>query len=191
MLAESKAVIPLKELWKDNSYTYLKLEQPNEVDNFLIKGIENEEGGFDFFKGLGIIGYPSTFKAWLRKFPRPIFLVASKNKGIVSWIFVEEWEDAGRDGYPVYVLRAIETLPELRGQRIGFRLFLLVLREISGHIITKPLTPKARKFFKDIGFLEEDEMSRPPIDLSHRSNYLVLPTHLRNEVLESFSEYLG
>ncbi len=179
----------MKELWKDSDYVYIKLEQPNEVDYFAIKGIENDAGGFDFFKGLGIIGYPSTFKAWLRKFPRPIFLVASKNKKIVSWIFVEEWEEAGRDGYPVYVLRAIETLPKLRGRRIGFKLFLLVLRETAGHIITKPLTPKAKKFFKSMGFLEEGEMNRSPIDLSHRSNYLVFPAHVRTEMLEAFAEY--
>ena len=184
-------MITLKELWKDNSYVYQKLEHPNEIDNFSIRGIENEEGGFDFFKGLGIIGYPSTFKAWLRKFPRPIFLVASKNKEVVSWVFVEEWEDAGRDGFPVYVLRAIETLPELRGRKIGFRLFLLVLKETAGHIITKPLTPKAKKFFKGMGFLEENEMNRPPIDLSHRSNYLVLPVHARKEILENSTEYLA
>jgi hypothetical protein len=183
-------VIQLKELWKDQNYTYLKLEQTSEVDNFRIKGIENEEGGFDFFKGLGIIGYPSTFKAWLRKFPRPIFLVASRGKEIVSWIFVEEWEEVGKDGFPVYVLRAIETLPGLRSKRIGFRLFLLVLKETAGHLITKPLTPQAKEFFKRIGFLEEDEMKRPPIDLSHRSNYLVFPVHIRKEMLDTFAEYL-
>jgi hypothetical protein len=180
----------VKELWKDQNYIYHKLEQPNEVDQFVIKGIENEEGGFDFFKGLGIIGYPSTFKAWLRKFPRPIFLVASKKKEIISWIFVEEWEEAGKDGFPVYVLRAIETIPGLRSKRIGFRLFLLILRETAGHLITKPLTPEAKRFFKRIGFQEENEMNRPPIDLSHRSNYLVFPVHIREEMLDTFSEYL-
>jgi hypothetical protein len=180
----------LKELWKDQNYSYLKLEQPKEIDNFIIKGIENDEGGFDFFKGLGIIGYPSTFKAWLRKFPRPIFLVASNKNEIVSWIFVEEWEEAGSDGFPVYVLRAIETVPGLRGKRIGFRLFLLILRETAGHVITKPLTSDAKRFFKRLGFLEEGEITRPPIDLSHRSNYLVFPVHARKEILETFAEYL-
>lgn len=180
----------MRELWKDNNFAYLKLEEPKEVDNFVIKGIEEEEGGFDFFKGLGIIGYSSTFKAWLRKFPRPIFLVAVRKNEVISWMYVEEWEDAARDGYPVYVLRAVETLPELRGRRIAFRLFLLVLRFTAGYIITKPLTPDARRFFERIGFMEQKELSRPPIDLSHRSNYLVFPVHERNEILEEFEGYL-
>lgn len=180
----------MKELWKDQNYSYLKLEHPEEVDNYIIRGVENEEGGFDFFKGLGIIGYPSTFKAWLRKFPRPIFLVASKKNEIVSWIFVEEWEEPGNDGFPVYVLRAIETLPGMRRKRIGFRLFLLLLKETAGYLITKPLTPDAMRFFKRLGFLEENEIVRSPIDLSHRSNYLVFPVHSRKEILETFSDYL-
>lgn len=183
-------MIALKVLLKDNKYVYQKLEQPVEVDDFEIKGIEDEEGGFDFFKGLGIIGYTSTFRAWLRKFPRPIFLVASRNKEIVSWIFVEEWEEVGRDGFPVYVLRAIETLPELRGKRIGFKLFLLVLKETAGHLVTKPLTPEAEAFFRRLGFLSEGEMNRSPIDLSHRSNYLVFPAYTRKEILEAFAQYL-
>ncbi len=184
-------MISLKELWKDEKHAYYKLEQPAEVDDFLIKGIEDEEGGFDFFKGLGIIGYSSTFKSWLRKFPRPVFLVASRNQEIISWVFSEEWEEAGKDGFPVFVLRAIETLPEFRGRRIGFRLFLLLLKETAGHVITKPLTPEAKHFFKRLGFLEENEMERSPIDLSQRSNHLVFPVHLRKDVLDTYSHYLA
>lgn len=179
----------MKELWKDKDYLYLKLERASEIDSFIIRGVEEENGGFDFFRGLGIIGYQSTFKAWLRRFPRPIFLVAAKNKQIISWIFVEEWEEVARDGYPVYVLRAIETLPEFRGRRIGFKLFLLVLRETAGHIITKPLTPEAMKFFKRLGFLEEKEMNTSPVDLSNEPSYLVFPAYVRKEMLEAFAEF--
>lgn len=181
----------MRELRKDKNYTYLKLEEPNEVDNFEIRGIEEEEDGFDFFKGLGIVGYSSTFKAWLRKFPRPIFLVAVRKKRIVSWMYVEEWEEAAKDGFPVYVLRAVETAPRLRGRRIGFRLFLLMLNNTAGYIITKPLTSEAKCFFERLGFMEEGELNNSPIDLSHKSSYLVFPAHKRKIVLEKFAEYLS
>ncbi|TET90003.1 MAG: N-acetyltransferase [Methanomassiliicoccales archaeon] len=181
----------MRELWKDNNYSYLKLEEAKEVDNFLIEGIEDEESGFDFFKGLGIVGYSSTFKAWLRKFPRPIFLVAVKDKRLVSWMYVEEWEEPANDGFPVYVLRAVETLPGLRGKRIGLRLFLLMLKQTAGYVITKPITPEARRFFEKLGFKDETEMHNPPIDLSHRSSYLVFPVYKRREVLEDFEGYLS
>lgn len=181
----------LKELWKDNNYSYVKLEDAQEIDQFVIKGIEEEESGFDFFKGLGIIGYPSTFKAWLRKFPRPIFLAAVRNKRFVSWMYVEEWEKPANDGFPVYVLRAVETLPGLRGRRIGLRLFLLMLKQTAGYVITKPLTPDAKRFFEKLGFMDEIGMRRPPIDLSHRSSFLVFPAHKRKEVLEKFEGYFS
>ncbi|UCD92690.1 MAG: hypothetical protein JSV43_01880, partial [Methanobacteriota archaeon] len=165
----------MKELWKDNNYSYLKLESAGEIDKFVIKGIEEEEDGFDFFKGLGIIGYPSTFKAWLRKFPRPIFLAVVRGKRVVSWMYVEEWEQPANDGFPVYVLRAVETLPRLRGKKIGLRLFLLMLRQTAGYLITKPLTPDSKRFFEKLGFKEENDFFRSPIDLSHRSSYMVFP----------------
>jgi GNAT superfamily N-acetyltransferase len=176
----------MKELARDN-YVYYKLEEPNEVDGFHIKSAY--EDGFDFFRGLGIIGYPKTFKMWLRKFPRPIFLLAVDGREVISWAFIEEWEGIAKDGTSVYVLRAIETLPKLRSKKIGFKLLLLALQQITGYIIVKPLTPKGENFFRNAGFLDESEFTNPPVDLSQHSGYFILPPYKRKETLKDARYY--
>lgn len=176
----------MKDLGK-NGYVYSKLEEPNELDAFEVKS--EYENGFDFFRGLGIIGYAKTFKMWLRKFPRPIFIVAVDNREIVSWAFVEEWEEVAKDGASVYVLRAIETLPELRSKKIGFKIMLLILKQTTGYLVVKPLNPRSEKFFKEIGFQDESQFPNPPVDLSKHSGYLILPPHKRKDLIKGSEQY--
>lgn len=177
----------MKELGR-NGYLYVKVEEPNEIDAFNVKS-EYEEG-FDFFRGLGIIGYAKTFKMWLRKFPRPVFIVAVDDREVISWAFVEEWGDIAKDGTSVHVLRAIETQPKLRSKKIGFKMIILVLQQITGYLLVKPLTYKGEKFFRNLGFLDENEFPNPPIDLSKHSGYLLLPPYKRKQLLKDFDKYL-
>jgi GNAT superfamily N-acetyltransferase len=176
----------MKELGR-NGFIYSKLEDPQEVDAFVVRS--EYEDGFDFFRGLGIIGYSKTFKMWLRKFPRPIFIVAVDNREIISWAYVEEWEEVAKDGASVYVLRAIETLPRLRSKKIGYKLMLLILKQTTGYLLVKPLTPEGERFFKELGFQEEDEFTNPPIDLSKHSGYLILPPYKRKDLIKDSSKY--
>jgi hypothetical protein len=173
--------------------TYVKLEEASEVSSYRIVGEDVETrfagGGFDFFRGLGIIGYEKTFKIWLRKFPRPVFIVAVEGTSIVSWVFVEEWPETASDGSPVYVLRAIETIPSLRKRRIGLRLLMLGLQQTVGYMVTKPLTHDAERFFMRAGFMNEKELKRPAIDLSRHPGYLVLPPFKKMALLADMERY--
>ena len=176
----------MKELAR-NGYVYFKLEDPGEVDAFQIKN--SFEDGFEFFRGLGIIGYEKTFKMWLRKFPRPIFIAAVDSREMVSWAFVEEWEEMAKDGASVYVLRAIETLPRLRSKKIGFRIMLLVLQQTIGYLLVKPLTHDGERFFRGLGFVDETEYRNPPVDLSKHKGYLLLAPFKRKHLLQNASMY--
>src|SRR6266571_4460968 len=117
----------MQELARDGPFSFVKFEAPADVDRLQIRSVETDPDGFEFFRGLGIVGYARTFKAWLRHFPRPLFLAALRDRELVSWAFFEENSEPAKDGNPVYLLRAIETLPELRGKRIGYRILLLGL----------------------------------------------------------------
>jgi hypothetical protein len=178
----------MKELGK-NRYVYFKLERPNEIDTFQVRS--EPEGGFDFLKGLGIIGYERTFKMWLRKFPTPIFIVAINSREMVSWGFVEDWGAPANDGNTVFVLRAIETLPKLRSKKIGFKLMLLILQQTTGYLLVKALTPDGEKFFRNLGFKDESQFANPPVDLSKHSGYLILPPYERKNLLGEFEKYFG
>ncbi|MCX8174455.1 MAG: GNAT family N-acetyltransferase [Thermoplasmata archaeon] len=175
-------------LKKSGNIVYLKLEEPAEIDKYSVPqyGVNK---GFEFFRGLGVIDYARTFKSWLRKFPRPVFIAAVENNTVVGWVFIEEWENCAKDGGPVHVLRAIEVLPGYRNTKIGFRLLLLGLLFVVGYMITKPITPEARRFFKKYGFMEEAEFRRVPVDLSSHTGYLILPPFRRKMLLESMSAY--
>ena len=148
-------------------------------------------GGFEFFRGLGIIGYRNTFKMWLRKFPRPIFIVAVKGRNIVSWVFIEEWDDIARDGSSVWVLRAIETIVPLRKTKIGHRLLMLGAKHSVGYLITKPLTPEASRFFQRAGFMELAEFRKPPVDLSRNPGYMILPPFKKNKLVEGIQRFFA
>jgi hypothetical protein len=185
----------LKVLRRCGPQTYIKLEEASEVGKFKVVGEDTDSrfsgGGFDFFRGLGIIGYEKTFKIWLRKFPRPIFIVAVEEGNIISWVFIEEWPETASDGSPVYVLRAIETIPSMRKRRIGKRLLMLGLQQTVGYMLTKPLTHDAEQFFRRAGFMDEKELKKSPIDLNRHPGYLVLPPFKKNLLMADFEKYFA
>lgn len=168
---------------------YIQLSEPDEVDRYRI----NEVGGpsFSLIKDLGMKDYISTFKSWLRKFPRPIFIACVRGKEMLGWAYGEEWEDSAYDGEPVYVLRAIETAEEKRRKGIGYRLLVLMARETPGYLVTKPITEKARDFFLDNEFLDKDKMEREVMDLHSHPGYLVLPPYKKKKLLDDYEEYFG
>lgn len=170
---------------KLEDYIFYHLEDPADIDKFEVEG-------FDFFKGLGIIDYKRTFKAWLRKFPKPLFLVVVKNNRLISWVHVDEWrEGVARDGNAINILRAIETLPEFRSRKLGFRLVLLSLQRTVGYMITKPVSAKARKFFEEIGFKDEKNCKHCAVDLSRHSGYMVLTLVDKGAFIKEFSLKFG
>lgn len=179
----------MKELARDGPFAFVKFEDPADVDRVEIRSVETDPEGFEFFRGLGIVGYARTFKAWLRHFPRPLFLAALRDREVVSWAFFEVQSEPARDGNPIHLLRAIETLPELRGKRLGYRLLLLGLSHVTGHVLTKPLTKEARAFFLRAGFGELAEDERPPIDPRRFAGYVALPPHRRREALAHLRDY--
>ncbi|MEW5937630.1 MAG: hypothetical protein AB1665_07420 [Candidatus Thermoplasmatota archaeon] len=183
----------MRELRRCGPHSYIKIEDPNEISSFTIFGDMDELAspgtGFEFFRGLGIIGYAKTFKIWLRKFPRPVFIAAVDRGVMISWVFIEAWGETARDGSPVWVLRAIESLPTYRRRRIGYRLLLLGLQQTMGYMITKPLTPDADRFFRRAGFMDEKEFSTPPIDLSRHPGYLILPPYRRKKLLDEMERF--
>ena len=144
----SSGCVVLRELASHSNISFLQLENPADIDKFKLKD-------FEFFHQMGIINYKETFKAWLRKFPKPIFIMAVQDDWIIGWIHIDEWgEGVARDGNPIYVLRAIETLPSLRKRKIGYRLVLLALRLSVGYMVVKPINQRAERFFQEIGFKE-------------------------------------
>jgi len=179
----------MRELARDHAFAYVKLEESADVDRVQIRSVETDPEGFEFFRGLGIVGYARTFKAWLRHFPRPVFLAALRDREVAAWVFLEESSDPARDGSPMYVLRAIETLPELRGKRIGYRLLLLALGQVTGYLLTKPLTKEARRFFLRAGFSDLEGDASPPVDPRRYAGYVVMPPHRRREALAHVPEY--
>ena len=179
----------MRELARDGAFAYVRFEESADVDRVQIRSVETDPEGFEFFRGLGIIGYGRTFKAWLRHFPRPVFDAALREREVVSWAFIEEHSEPARDGNPVYILRAIETLPELRGRRLGYRLLLLGLAQVTGHVLTKPLTKEARAFFHRAGFSDLATDPRPPVEPRRFAGYVALPPHRRREALAHLEEF--
>lgn len=182
----------MRQLRVSGGLKYIRLDEASEVSSFDIPSAELGGGkyhGFEFFRGLGIIGYDKTFKIWLRKFPRPIFIVAAEGRKVVSWVFIEEWSEPTKDGSSAYVLRAVETLHAYRSKRIAYRLLLLGLQNSVGHMLTKPLTPEAKYFFKSMGFLEVHDMNKSPIDMSKHPGYLILPTFKKAQILSKIDDY--
>ena len=161
-------------LASDSTNLYVQMEEAPDIEAYQIRTQEADTDGFEFFRGLGIMGYERTFKLWLRKFPRPVFLAAVREREVLSWIFVEESSEPTRDGFPLFVLRAVETLPALRRRKIGYRLLLLACAQVTGYLLVKPLTPDARRFFTAAGFLDLEGMPQPPVPPSRVPGYLVL-----------------
>ncbi len=184
---------PLRELGKSGGYKFIKLEHPDEIDNFVVnfKGDTPPNETFNFFRGLGIIDYPKFFKSWLREFPRPSFIVCVKERVVIAWIYITTWHNNSKSGEAVWVLRSIETLKKHRGKKIGLRLVMLGLSMTMGYMITKPLGENASAFFKSMGFMNEDEFKICPIDLSIHSGYMILPPYKRMDLLENFNLYFS
>ena len=157
---------------------YYLLEEPTDIDGLRI-------ADFDFFKLYGIIDYRETFKIWLRKFPRPTLIVAVADKTIFGFIYIDSWEEMPNI---VNVLRAQETYKEVRGKKIGYKLFLLGVYATPEYIITKPLTDLSKKFYIELGFVNIDSMS---MFKRHHSivGYLVLPLNKRYEYLKRVNDY--
>jgi len=180
-------LLTLETLESQLNHEYIQLTEPREVDSFKINEVGRAH--FKFLKELGIIDYKETFKIWLRKFPRPLFVICVDGKNILAWVYVEEWENSAFDGSPVYVLRSIETAEEYRRKKIGYRLLLIVANEIPGYLITKPINRRARKFFLSNGFLDKDDMELPVIDLQRHPGYLILPPFKKKKLLEEYEQY--
>jgi GNAT superfamily N-acetyltransferase len=179
----------MRELARDAAYAYVKFEEPADIDRVQIRSAETDPDGFEFFRGLGIVGYAKTFKAWLRHFPRPVFLAALRDREVVAWVFLEEHGEPARDGNPVHILRAIETLPDLRGKRLGYRLLLLVLGQVTGYVLTKPLTKEARLFFVRAGFEDLEEEGHPPVEPRKFPGYVAMAPHRRRDVAARAAEF--
>jgi len=166
---------------------YIQLTEPEDVDRFVI----DEIGGasFSLLYDLGIQDYNKTFKTWLRKFPRPIFIICAENREIIGWVYGEEWTESALDGEPVYVLRTIETAIGDRGAGIGYRLLILMALETPGYLITKPINERARKFFLRNKFLDKDTMDNPSIDLQSYPGYLILPPYRKRKLIDDEDQY--
>jgi ribosomal protein S18 acetylase RimI-like enzyme len=170
-------------LAKHSNINFTQLDNPADIDKFKIKD-------FEFFKQMGIINYKETFKAWLRKFPKPIFIVAHNGDTIQGWIHIDEWgEGVARDGNPIYVLRAIETAPDLRKRKIGYRLVLLGLRLTVGYMVVKPINQRAGIFFNRLGFKERSKFRNPPMDLTKHPTYQIMSIARKQELLKIMNSY--
>ncbi len=182
----------MKKLAKSGVYTFVKLESVEDIEKFEI-GLpgEQSEGQFGFFKGLGMVQYSKTFKTWLREFPRPIFIITIKENTIVAWVYITNWKEPSKEGDSIYVLRAIETLGRFRSRKLGFRLLILGLNQISGYMVTKPLNAMSESFFRKAGFMGENEFKRCPIDLSSHHGYLILPPFKKYKILEESHRYFS
>ncbi|WP_455391679.1 N-acetyltransferase family protein [[Eubacterium] cellulosolvens] len=175
----------MKLLAEQGNISYIQLENPMDIDRYKLQE-------FEFFRQMGIIDYKETFKAWLRKFPKPIFIIAMSNDSIIGWIHIDEWgEGVARDGNPVYVLRAIETVPNLRKRKIGYRLVLLGLRVTVGYMVVKPINQRAEAFFRRIGFEEKNQFKNPPMDLSKHPTYLILSMPTKQDLLKNLNSYFN
>jgi len=174
----------LKKLLFHRSIEYYQIENSSDLEKFQLRE-------FRFFKGLGIVDYQQTFKAWLKKFPRPLFIAAIHNHRIAGWVHIDTWpEGKARDGNPVFVLRAIETSPDFRRKQIGRTLVYLALKHTLGYMLTKPVTSKSSRFFKEIGFQKPWDIASIQIDLSRYSNHVLLTPAAKKRSMAIFEETL-
>lgn len=175
----------MKLLANQGNISFIQLDNPTDIDKFKLMD-------FEFFKQMGIINYQETFKAWLRKFPKPVFIIATFDDSIAGWIHIDEWgEGVARDGNPIYVLRAIETVPDLRKRKIGYRLVLLGLKVTVGYMVVKPINQRAEVFFKRIGFQEKKTFRNPPMDLTKHPTYQILPMPKKQSLLKNINHYFN
>ncbi|HEQ79315.1 MAG TPA: N-acetyltransferase [Euryarchaeota archaeon] len=174
---------------KGGDFEFVKLDSASDVDSFKIP--EGKEAsvlgsGFGYFKGMGIVNYTSSFKSWLRQFPRPLFVVATKGRELIGWVYIEEWSSHSRTGDPVYVLRAIEVIPKYRRNKVASRLLVLGIKMTVGYLLTKPLNSGAEAFFRMNGFKKPEEISSTAVDLSSHHGYMVLSPYEKQDVIDRY-----
>ncbi len=167
-------------LAEDSDQKYYLIEEAPEVDRFKI-------GDFSFFHLYGIFDYSETFKIWMRRFPRPVLIFAIREDHVISFIYIDPWEEIP---FIANVLRAQETVERYRGKRIGYKMFLLGAALSPEYLITKPLTDKARIFYTRLGFVKAESIS--VFRNYHQvTGYLALPAERKNEHLEMISGYFS
>jgi len=165
-------------------FEFCQLQSAREIDDL-------QMGRFDFFRSFGILDYEKTFKAWLRKFPRPIFIAALRgtHREVVGWNYVDEWnESSSRDGFSVHVVRAIEVQNDLRRDHIGAHMLKLSFRKVAGHVVAKPVSVGADQFFLSEGFrhVDDDAPFVLPIDLP--TNHVFMHSFTRLKVLQAWEK---
>ena len=123
--------------------SYLQITNLNEIDNFIMEG-------FNYFKEhIGILDYKKFFKAWMRRFPRPILIFAIlRGLKVIGWATSEELEDPDLKAASIFVLRGIEILKQYRRKKIGSIIVALISAITPGHLITKPINKEADFFSK-------------------------------------------
>lgn len=180
----------MEDLALTGSTRYVRITESKEIERLEI-AIQGQDpgGGFGYFRTLGLVDYQGAFKAWLRRFPRPTFLAALQGDRLVSWIYIDDWFEAARDGEPIHVLRSIESLPEMRSKKIGWRLMMLGLRFSPGYMIVKPMNKDAERFFRNAGYMGEEEFPRSPVDLSSHTGYLILPPYKKYALMGKMDAY--
>lgn len=167
-------------VFKQGKTIYIQLEDVAEAEYF-------DYNELKFFRGFGITDYKSFFKMWLRRFPKPIIILAIHGRTVVGFVYIEDWgEGTARDGNPVYVIRSIEVAEKARRRKVGTYLVCLSMAMVPGHIITKPIDSRAMQFFRSIGFQESKEIINPPVDLKRKTDHLLLPNYKKNMVLEDW-----
>ena len=163
---------------EDSDYKYYLIEEDKELDAF-------EIGTFSFFRLYGIENYEESFKMWLRKFPRPNFIIGVKDRIIISFIYIDPWEELPM---VANVLRAQETVEQLREKKIWYKMFLLGLALTPEYLLTKPLTARAKVFYERIGFVDVHNMSLFS-NYHQLTGYLALPLNKKSEHMEKIKTY--
>ncbi len=163
---------------KDSDTDYYLIDEARDLEDFRV-------GEFNFFHLYGIADYRESFAAWLRRFPRPTFIVGVKDRTIISFIYIDAWEELP---FVVNVLRAQETVEKLRGKKIGYKMFLLGIYLTPEYMITKPLTMESKRFYTSLGFIPMHTV--PMFENYHQIvGYLLLPNHKKREHIEKIREF--
>ena len=159
----------------DRGHVYVSFEHPREVDHLSLKGL-----GY-FTKALGMSDYRGKFKSWITR-PGPVLLGCVVENQLSGWCMFERWDRNDKDGTPISVLRTIEVRPNDRGKGIGLNLVALMAHAVPGHMATRPLGPKAKRFFEKVGFISPPKESQ--IAFENRYGYLLLPSTAKRSFLQ-------
>ncbi len=165
-------------LSSDSNYRYYLIDEATELDSFDVRKLS-------FFHLYGIVDYLETFKMWLRKFPRPLLILGVKDRTVTAFVYIDHWEELP---LVANVLRAQETSESLRGEKIGYKMFLLGIYLTPEYMITKPLTKKAKEFYSRLGFVDAKQIN--VFKSYHQlTGYLALPLDKKDEHIKKIREY--